>query len=59
MTWSCPDTPERVAEQMSRAVFRDGVWYRREADGSLAEWPVLRLDRLATEEICKPTRTRS
>ena len=51
MAWSSPDTPERVAEQMSRGVFRDGAWYRRQADGSLAEWPVLRLDRLAAQDL--------
>ena len=50
VAWSCPDTPERVAQQMERAVFRDGVWYRLE-DGKLTVWPVLKLDRLARLEL--------
>jgi hypothetical protein len=35
---------------MENAVYRDGVWYR------LVEWPVLRLGRLAAEEIRRPAR---
>ena len=40
VAWTIPDTAERVAQQMERAVFRDGVWYRLE-DGKRVVWPVL------------------
>ncbi|MHB8563351.1 MAG: hypothetical protein ACYDDA_05265 [Acidiferrobacteraceae bacterium] len=50
MSWDVPDPPERVAEQMARAVYRDGVWYRRE-NGKLVVWPVLKLDRFAAQEL--------
>jgi hypothetical protein len=52
MGWNEPQTPtpERVAEQMSHAVYRDGVWYRREG-GKLVVWPILKLDRLARLEL--------
>jgi hypothetical protein len=50
VSWNEPQspTPERVAEQMSRAEYRDGVWYRREG-GKLVVWPVLKLDRLGVQ----------
>jgi hypothetical protein len=48
MSWDAPDPPERVAEQMARAVYRDGVWYRREG-GKLVVWPVLKMDRAGVQ----------
>ena len=51
MAWSEPDTSDRVKEQMARAVYRGGIWYRRNDADELEVWPVLRLDRLARLEI--------
>lgn len=45
-----PWESESVADQMARSVYRGGVWYRRE-NGKPVEWPVLRLDRLAAQDL--------
>ena len=51
MAWSEPDTSDRVKEQMARAVYLNGVWYRRNDADDLEVWPVRRLDRLARLEL--------